>query len=98
VVLSDDGTQVAFDARLASMSTATRIFVQTLSNGTTNRISETGAGSTDALHTFPTWVSATQVAFVSNEGGANQVYVQGTSTAGTGNLTLPSADQPWFGP
>lgn len=97
-VLSEDGTKVAFDARLSGMTSATRIFVQTLSSGATVRVSDTGAGSTDALHGFPTWVSPTQVAFVSNEGGANQVYVQGTSMAGTGNLTLPSADQPWFGP
>jgi len=97
-VLSADGTRVAFDARLVGMTSATRIFVQALSSGATARVSDTGAGSTDSLHAFPTWVSATQVAFVSNEGGANQVYVQGIDTAGTGSLTLPSANQPWFGP
>ncbi|HVE84239.1 MAG TPA: hypothetical protein VND93_15390 [Myxococcales bacterium] len=97
-VLSADGTKVAFDARLASASTATRIFVQVLSTGVTTQVSDTGAGSTEALHAFPTWVSPTQVAFVSNEGGANQVYIQGISALGTGNLTLPSANQPWFGP
>ncbi|HZN92801.1 MAG TPA: hypothetical protein VFB81_08845, partial [Myxococcales bacterium] len=97
-VLSKDGTKVAFDARIFSMTTATRIFVQTLSTGATVRVSETGAGSGDALHSFPTWISASQVAFVSNEGGANQVYVQSASTRGTGSLTLPSADQAWFGP
>ena len=97
-VLSPDGTRVAFEARLAGMSTATRIFVHTFSTGATVQISDTGAGSADALHSFPTWLSATQVAFVSNEGGANQVYVQSASTRGTGSLTLPSADQAWFGP
>lgn len=98
-VLSRDGTKVAFEARLAGMSTATRIFVYTIASGLAVRISEPGAGSADALHTFPTWVSGSQVAFVSDEGGAHQVYVQSaTGAPGTGSLTLPSADQPWFGP
>jgi Tol biopolymer transport system component len=97
-VLSKDGTKVAFEARQAG-SSAVRIFVHTLASGQTVRISEPGAGSADALHTFPTWVSASQVAFVSDEGGAHQVYVQSaTGTPGTGSLTLASADQPWFGP
>jgi TolB protein len=97
-VLSKDGTKVAFDARLSGVSTSVRIFVQTLSSGATLRISDSGAGSGDAVHGYPTWVSASEVAFVSNEGGANQVYVQGASLLGTGSLTLPSADQAWFGP
>lgn len=97
-VLSEDGTSLAFEGRQSGTS-AIRIFVYTIASGQTVRISEPGAGSTDALHTFPTWVSSAQVAFVSDEGGAHQVYVQSaTGAPGTGSLTLPSADQPWFGP
>jgi len=97
-VLSGDGTRAAFEGR-QSGTAAIRIFVYTLASGLTARISEPGAGSSDALHTFPTWVSDSQVAFVSDEGGAHQVYVQSAAGApGTGSLTLPSADQPWFGP
>jgi Tol biopolymer transport system component len=97
-VLSRDGTKVAFEGRLASDPTLVRTFVRTLSSGATVQVSDTGAGSSNAQHSYPTWVSATQVAFVSNEGGADQVYVQGIASVGTGTLTLPSANQPWFGP
>ena len=97
-VLSKDGTKVAFEGRQSGTS-AIRIFVHTIAGGLTARISEPGAGAAESLQTFPTWTSASQVAFVSDEGGAHQVYVQGASgAAGTGSLTLPSADQPWFGP
>jgi TolB protein len=97
-VLSKDGTKLAFEGRLASDPNLVRIFVRTLSSGATVRVSDTGAGSSNAQHSYPTWYSSSQVAFVSNEGGADQVYVQGITTAGTGTLTLPSANQPWFGP
>lgn len=97
-VLSRDGSKVAFEGRLAWDPNVVRIFVRTLATGATVRVSETGAGSPNAQHSYPTWVSASQVAFVSNEGGADQVYVQGISIAGTGALTVPSANQPWFGP
>jgi TolB protein len=98
-VLSKDGTEVAFEGRLASTPSATRIFVHTIDSGLTARISEPGAGAAGALHTFPTWMSASEVAFVSDEGGAHQVYVQAASgPPGSGTLTLSMADQPWFGP
>jgi len=93
-VLSPDGTKVAFDGKLASASSTTRIFVQTLGTGATLRITDATSGN----HSFPTWASTTTVGFVSNEGGANQVYIQPDSTTDTGQLTIPSANQPWFGP
>lgn len=100
VALSRDGTKLAFDARPLNPSSVTRIFVLTLSSGAVVRISDTGAGSATALHTFPSWTSATQVAFVSNEGGAPQVYTQPITAPapGTGTLTLPSADEAFYGP
>src|SRR5262249_37055720 len=82
-----------------SGTSAVRIFVYTIAGGLTARISEPGAGATESLHTFPTWTSASQVAFVSDEGGAHQVYVQSANGAdGTGRLILPSAAQPWVRP
>lgn len=96
VVLSPDGSRVAFDGRLASNTSEVRIFVLNLSSGTTTQLTD-HVGET-AVDGFPTWVSATQIGFSSNSGGSDQVYVLPSNAVKTsGGFTLASAKEPWFG-
>jgi len=96
-VLSPDETQVAFDGRLASNTSVSRIFVMELASGKTHRLTNY-PGDQTAQDGFPTWVSATEVGFTSNTGGADQVYVLPASAVeSSGGLKLPTATQPWFG-
>ena len=88
--LSPDGTRVAFDGRISSG--ATRLFVLDLASGTTEQL-DVGAGN----QTYPTWTGNAELAFGSDEGGADQIYVV-PAAGGSPTLIIPSARQPSFGP
>lgn len=96
VVVSPDGTKAAFDGRLASG--ASRVFVINLTTKAVTRLTDYPADPT-ANDTFPAWVGNDKVAFSSDTGGNDQVYVLPASSMNTsGGLTLPSAIEPWYGP
>jgi Tol biopolymer transport system component len=95
VAVSPDGSKVAFDAQTSSGS---RIFVgqlgQQLSNVT--QVTEK-VGATD---TYPSWRGNTELGFLSNDGGIDNIYrVSATSVRGSGSLSLvvPSATEPAYG-
>jgi TolB protein len=90
-VLSPDGTRAAFDGRVASGNT--RLFVVDLASRTVRQLS-IGAGN----QSFPSWVGNTQLAFTSDEGGSDQVYLVPVDGSGSASLTVPSATEPMYGP
>jgi TolB protein len=96
-VVSPDGQQVALDGRLSSGGS--RIFVGPLSPffSPPTRVTD-HAGESGAQDTFPSWMSTSQVGFLSNAGGATNVYrVSLSSAAGPGTLLIPSAGDPSYG-
>ncbi|MBX5484248.1 MAG: PD40 domain-containing protein [Myxococcaceae bacterium] len=96
VVVSADGTRAVFDGTVANNSS--RIFVANLSTGNVTQLTDY-PGDPGANDSFPTWVSSGEVAFSSDTGGNDQVYtIAVTATKQAGNLRLPSAVEPWFGP
>lgn len=96
LVVSPDGTRAAFDGVLGSG--ATRIFAVNLSTGAVTQLTDYPA-EPNANDTFPTWVSQTEIAFSSDTGGNDQVYViPADAMKQSGTLRLPSAVEPWFGP
>lgn len=98
-VVSPDGSRVAFDGEVGSGGV--RIFVAPLSAtgiGTPVRVTD-HTGEPGAQDTYPSWTSNSQVGFVSNAGGADNIYRVGTSgSAGAGSLVVPSALEPTYGP
>lgn len=96
-VVSPDGRQVALDGRVSSGGT--RIFVGSLtpSFGPLRSVTD-HPGEAGAQDTFPSWVTATQVGFLSNAGGSQNVYrVSLTGAVGPGTLLIPSAAEPSYG-
>jgi len=95
-VVSPDGTQVAIDGRLSSGGT--RILVGRLSPfGPLAPVTD-HPGEAGAQDTFPSWVNATQVGFLSNAGGSQNIYrVSTTAAVGPGTLLIPSAAEPSYG-
>ncbi|MBX7097468.1 MAG: hypothetical protein K1X89_07140 [Myxococcaceae bacterium] len=95
-VLSPDGTQVAFDGRLASG--ATRVFVMQVGSGAVTRLTDYPSDP-NASDSFPSWVGSGTVAFSSDTGGNDQVYeLPATTVKGSGGLSLPSAIEASYGP
>jgi TolB protein len=95
-VVSPDGNQVALDGRVSSGGT--RIFVGTLSPFGQLRAVTDHPGEAGARDTFPSWVNATQVGFLSNAGGSQSIYrVSTTAAVGPGTLLIPSAAEPSYG-
>jgi TolB protein len=94
--VSPDGTQVALDGRVSSGGT--RIFVGPLSPfGPLTRVTD-HPGEPGAQDSYPSWVSGTQVGFLSNAGGSQNIYrVSLTSSVGPGTLLIPSAAEPAYG-
>ncbi|MFL5346694.1 MAG: TolB family protein [Hyalangium sp.] len=97
-VVSPDGQQVALDGRLSSGGS--RIFVGALSSVSTSlsRVTE-HAGESGARDTFPSWMSSSQVGFLSDAGGASNIYrvTVPTTSPGPGTLLIPSASDPFYG-
>ncbi len=94
LVISPDGTQAVFDARVGSG--VSRIFVIDLA---TKKVTKANDYTNDpgANDTFPGWKSSTELTFGSDSGGADNVYsVKPDGTARS--LLLPNAIEAWFGP
>lgn len=95
VVISKDGTRAAFQSQVSSG--VMRIFVADLAGGTVTQLSDPGEAT--ANDSFPTWIGSGEIAFSSDVGGNDQVYVlPATAVKQSGALRLPSAVEPWFGP
>lgn len=98
VVVSPDGTDAAFDAALGSG--ATRVFVMDLQSSarTVRRLTDY-PGEPNASDGYPTWRGGAELAFQSDTGGNDNVYVLPAASQGqSGGLTVPSALEPWYGP
>jgi TolB protein len=95
-VVSPDGNQVALDGRLSSGGT--RIFVGSLTPfGPLTRVTD-HPGEPGAQDSFPSWVNANQVGFLSNASGSQSIYrVSLTAPVGPGTLLIPSAVEPSYG-
>ncbi|WP_224240346.1 TolB family protein [Hyalangium gracile] len=96
-VVSPDGRQVALDGRLSSGGS--RIFVGSLSPySPPTRVTE-HPGESGAQDTFPSWMGTGQVGFLSNAGGATNIYRVSipATTVGPGTLLVPSAGDPAYG-
>jgi len=97
VVASPDGTFAAFDGQPAAGGPS-RIFVIDLNSLVVTQLTD-HPGEPNATDSYPTWVDSGTVAFSSDLGGAPQVYTAPSSASMTaGQLSLPSATMPWFGP
>jgi TolB protein len=99
-VVSSDGTRVAFDGEVSTGGS--RIFVASLGSsgiGTPTALTA-HAGEAGARDTYPSWVGTTQLGFLSNAGGSDNIYriSAATTTPGTGSLVVPSALEPAYGP
>lgn len=98
VVVSPDGTRVAFAGRVPD--TAARIFVADLDTEVVTQITE-HVGDASAADSSPTWVSNTRVGFSAQVANGESIYtVPATPPAagpGAGTLEVPSAVQPWYG-
>ncbi|HYO66907.1 MAG TPA: hypothetical protein VEU33_12560 [Archangium sp.] len=85
VTVSPDGRKVAFDARTSSGS---RIFVGTL-DGQQQLYDVNQVTAGPAQDTYPSWRGNTELGFISNDGGRDNVYrISASSVRGSGNLVL----------
>ena len=97
VVVSPDGTTLAFDGRTGANTQ--RIFVAPLSGGAVTQATEHTGVDALANDSDPCFVSGSILAFASDAGGASQVYeLTLPATRQAGVLKVPSAAEPWFGP
>ncbi len=96
-VVSPDGQQVAVDGRLSSGGS--RIFVGPLSPFSPPTRVTDHPGDSGARDTFPSWMSTTQVGFLSDAGGATNIYrvTLPATTPGSGTLLIPIANDPSYG-
>lgn len=95
--VSPDGQKVALDGRLSSG--ASRIFVAPLSPYSTPvRVSDHSGTDSGAQDTFPSWMNADQVGFLSTAGGGQSIYrISVSGTPGPGTLLIPTAGEPSYG-
>jgi TolB protein len=94
-VVSPDGTKVAFDGRT---NNGAQIFLaplgQTLGS-VTQVTSHTGEFGVE--DTWPSWRGNTELTFLSNSGGNDNVYRISTASTGAGTLVVPGALEPAYG-
>jgi TolB protein len=95
-VVSPDGQQVALDGRL---SVGSRIFVGPLNPYSAPVRVTDHPGEAGAQDTFPNWMSTTQLGFLSNAGGGQNIYRVSlpATTPGAGTLLIPTAGEPGYG-
>ncbi|MBM4378728.1 MAG: PD40 domain-containing protein [Deltaproteobacteria bacterium] len=97
VVVSPDGTTLAFDGRTAANTQ--RIFVAPLSGGAVTQATEHTGADALANDSYPCFLSSGLLGFASDAGGASQVYeLTLPANRQAGVLAVPSAAEPWFGP
>ncbi|SEU30830.1 TolB family protein [Stigmatella erecta] len=95
-VVSPDGTQVVFDGGPVSGS---RIYVASLrpSFGVPSRLSD-HPGEPRAQDTYPSWMSNSQIGFLSNAGNTQSIYrITVGAVAGAGTFLIPTAAEPSYG-
>ncbi len=94
LVISPDGTKVAFDARVASGST--RIFWMDLTTKVVKKVNEY-VNEPSTSDSYPSWYDNSSLVFGSNSGGSQSVYR--VALDGSGRvLMLRDAAQPWYSP
>lgn len=95
-VVSPDGSRVAFDGQTSSGTTA--IFVGQLSQvlGSVTRLTR-HTGEASASDFWPSWRGSTEVGFLSNAGGNENIYRISAASSGAGTLVVPSAAEPSYG-
>jgi TolB protein len=94
-VVSPDGTKVAFDGRISSGGS--RIFVAPLGQtlGSVTMVTDYSGFVEDR---YPSWRGNTELGFVSNYGGNENIYRIGVSAQrGSGSFMVPSAMEPSYG-
>jgi Tol biopolymer transport system component len=93
--VSPDGTKVAFDGRTSNGS---QIFLgdlgQTLS-GVKQLTSHMGVLGVE--DTWPSWRGNTEVTFLSDYGGNDNIYRISIATTGAGSFLVPGALEPSYG-
>lgn len=95
-VVSPDGASITFDGK--GSTGASRVFVIDIATQLVHQLTDYPSEPA-AQDSFPSWVASDRVAFVSDSGGEEQVYVLNASSMRTsGGLTVPSASEAWFGP
>lgn len=97
-VLSPDGTKVAFDGRVSS--NVSRIFVASIDQrlGTVTMVTDHVGADSGAEDSFPFWRGGSELGFLSNVGGGDNIYRIGASSVrGTGSLMVPTASEPAYG-
>ena len=97
VVVSPTGQQLALDGRLSSG--ASRIFVGPISPFSPPTRVTDHPGEAGAQDTFPSWLGASQLGFVSSAGGGQNIYSLSlpTTTPSAGSLRIPSANEADYG-
>jgi Tol biopolymer transport system component len=92
IAVSPNGLKVAFDART---SVGTRVFVADVGQTVSNFMQVTQAGSVDS---YPSWRGNTELGFLSNAGGGDNIYrISATTVRGTGSFLVPKAMEPAYG-
>ncbi len=96
VAVSPDGAQVAFDGQTSSGTSA--IFVAALGQ-TLGRVTQLTRhpGEGGVSDSWPSWRGSTEVGFLSNAGGNDNIYRISIATTGAGTLVVPSALEPSYG-
>ena len=96
VAVSPDGTQVAFDGQTSSGTTS--IFLASLGQilGSVKQLTR-HTGESGVSDTWPSWRGNTEVTFLSNAGGNDNIYRISIATTGAGTLVVPSALEPSYG-
>lgn len=98
VVVSPDGTKVAFDGRISSG--VSRIFVAPLNQTTLGTVSMVTdyVGESGVDDRFPSWRGNTSLGFVSNSGGNDNIYsIDAAARRTTGRLLVPSGMEASYG-
>ncbi|WNG21461.1 TolB family protein [Cystobacter fuscus] len=95
-VVSPDGSRVAFDGQTNNGS---QIFVGQLGSQNLSGVTQLTkhTGEFGVMDTWPSWRGNTEVTFLSNSGGNDNIYRISTATPGTGTLLVPGALEPSYG-
>ncbi|WNG30994.1 hypothetical protein F0U62_48490 [Cystobacter fuscus] len=95
-VVSPDGSRVAFDGQTNNGS---QIFVGQLGSQNLSSVTQLTqhTGERGVMDTWPSWRGNTEVTFLSNSGGNDNIYRISTATTGAGTLLVPGALEPSYG-
>jgi TolB protein len=95
-VVSPDGTKVAFDGRVSSGGS--QVFVANLSPSFSGATAISNhPGQTGVQDNWPSWRGNTEVGFLSDDGGNDNIYRLSIASSGAGTLLVPGALEPGYG-